>query len=251
MPIKILILDIENYPNEVDAWGLFKQNISIQQINNVGRMICFASKWLGEDEVSFFGQSDDISRKIMLDNAWKLLDQADAVIHYNGINFDRKIVNTEFIKEGYSPPSPCKDIDLLREVKKNFRLPSNKLDFVLQYFGIGQKVKHEGHELWQKVRAGDKVSWDKMEEYNKGDVIPLEMLYNVLRPWIKIHPNVGLYIDTALPVCRVCGSDKLVKKGKEYTQLSHYQRYKCKECGSNLRGRLNNAERGHLTMGVM
>jgi hypothetical protein len=101
-----------------------------------------------------------------------------------------------------------------------------------------------------KCRRGDSEAWKKMQEYNEGDVYPLEALYDKIKPWIKSHPNMGLYVDSDRPVCRICGSDKLVKKGKERTQLSSYQRFKCKSCGANLRGRINKQDRTNLLQGV-
>lgn len=249
--IKILVADVETLPHQVDVWGFYNQNIGLNQVNKVGRMCCYASKWLGEPEITFKAASDEISRGIMLDTLWKQMDEADAIIHYNGINFDIRVIQTEFAKEGYALPSPSKQIDILREVKRNFRLPSNKLDFVLQYFGLGKKVEHEGHELWQRVRRNEAAAWKKMEEYNRGDVILLEKLYYYIRGYIQNHPNVGLFVNSEEPVCRICGSTDLVKKGKEHTQLSSYQRFKCKSCGGNMRGRLNIADRTNLLQGVI
>ena len=250
MNIKLLSIDIECSPNIVHVWGLFNQNIGINQIVKPSETICFAAKWYGKPDVIFLAQTDEISKRKMVHKAWTLLDEADAVLHYNGIKFDIPSLNTEFRKMGLNPPSPFKQIDLYREVKKNFRLPSYKLDFVLQYFGIGAKVKHEGHELWVKCLQNDPEAWEKMREYNVGDILPLERLYDKIRPWIKSHPNMGLYIDTEQPTCRICGSTNLNKKGFEHTQLSSYQRYKCKGCGANLRGRINKADRNNLTLGV-
>ena len=248
--IKILEIDIETIANLVDAWGLFNQNIGINQIHSPSEMVCFASKWYRKDDITFLGQTDLISKRKMLHTLWKQLDEADAVIHYNGKKFDIPTINKEFILEGFNPPSPYKQIDLYMEVKKNFRLPSYKLDFVCQYFGLGSKVQHEGHELWMKIRANDKDAWRRFQEYNEQDVLLLEKLYDKIKAWIKNHPNMGLYVDSDKPVCRICGSTNLVKKGTEITNLSSYQRFKCKDCSANLRGRLNLANRNNLTVGV-
>ncbi|NIV35232.1 MAG: hypothetical protein GWN58_38990, partial [Anaerolineae bacterium] len=48
----------------------------------------------------------------MLEGAWELLDEADAVVHYNGKKFDIPTLNREFVKYGFTPPSPYKQIDL-------------------------------------------------------------------------------------------------------------------------------------------
>jgi len=75
-----------------------------------------------------------------------------------------------------------------------------------------------------------------MERYNKQDVNILEKVYKRMLPWIKNHPNYGLYTDNTRPVCRNCGRSTIIKKGIEYTQTGKYQRYKCRGCGTHLRG---------------
>lgn len=51
--MKILLLDIETAPNTVYTWGLFKQNIAINQIESPGYILCWAAKWLGDDRMFF------------------------------------------------------------------------------------------------------------------------------------------------------------------------------------------------------
>ena len=46
------------------------------------------------------------------------------------------------------------------------RFDSNKLDYVSKYLGIGEKVRHEGHELWVKCMEKDNAAWKRMKEYN-------------------------------------------------------------------------------------
>ena len=84
----------------------------------------------------------------MLEGIHSLLDEADAVCHYNGTKFDMPTLNKEFLVHRMTPPPPMKQIDLLRVVKSQFRFPSNKLDYVAQRLGLGKKKDHEGHTLW-------------------------------------------------------------------------------------------------------
>jgi len=158
------------------------------------------------------------------------------VVHYNGTKFDIPTLNKEFLLHRYSPPSPYKQIDLLRVVRSQFRFPSNKLDYVAQRLGLGQKHAHEGHELWVKCMNGDKDAWKRMADYNIQDVILLEDLYNTLLPWIKNHPNWGLYND-GKPMCPNCGSPFFKRNGYAYAQETKYQRYKCNSCGHPFRGK--------------
>ncbi len=168
--------------------------------------------------------------KAMLKGIHGLLNDADAVVHYNGTKFDIPTLNKEFLLHSFNPPSPYKQIDLLRVVRSNFRFPSNKLDYVAQRLNLGKKHEHEGHELWVKCMNGDKDAWKRMEQYNIQDVVLLESLYNSLRPWIRNHPNHNLFADDH--VCPNCASTRLQKRGTAISSTGTYQRYQCASCGT-------------------
>jgi hypothetical protein len=89
-----------------------------------------------------------------------------------------------------------------------------------------------------------------MERYNRRDVTIMEGLYTKLLPWIKDHPNYGLYVDSERPVCNKCGSHVLTKQGTKKTKTQVYQQYQCKKCGSWNSDRINstptNAKRNTL-----
>lgn len=192
-------------------------------------VMCWAAKWLGEEDVMF--DSVHVSKpKAMLRRIHELISAADAVVHYNGTKFDMPTLNKEFLLHNMNPPAPYKQIDLLKQVRSQFRFPSNKLDYVSQRLGLGKKTSHEGHELWVKCMNKDKDAWKRMEEYNKQDVILLEKLYVRLLPWIKNHPNHNHSSDEH--VCPTCGSHNIQKRGTAVTTTASYQRYQCRSCGS-------------------
>lgn len=228
--MKVLLLDIETAPNVAHVWGLYKQNISISQLLDSSYVMCWSAKWLGESEV-FFDSLYKSKPKKMLQKIYKLLEKADAVIHYNGSRFDIPTLNKEFLLFGFNPPATYQQIDLLKTARKQFKFPSNKLDYIAQSLKVGQKTKHAGHDLWVKCMTGDAKSWQTMEEYNKNDVVLLEAVYNKLLPWITNHPNVAL-INNEEQACPNCGSLALNKRGYSFTSSGKYQRYQCKDCGS-------------------
>jgi len=235
--MRILLLDIETSPNTALVWGLFKQNIAITHLIDSSKTLCWAAKWVGEDEIMFSSLST-ATRKKMIKQIYNLLNEADVVVHYNGKHFDIPILNVEFISLGLVPPDTYKQVDLLEVARKHFRFTSNKLDYVLKALKIGAKVEHKGVELWIGCMNNDEASWRKMEEYNIGDVVPLERLYERLLPWITNHPNTALYLaDIGSPRCTNCGSVQIIRKGIETTKTQRYQRYRCKDCGTSLRGR--------------
>jgi uncharacterized protein YprB with RNaseH-like and TPR domain len=192
-------------------------------------VLCWAAKWYGDEKILFSGVNT-VKPKSMLIKIYDLLNEADAVIHYNGTKFDIPTLNKEFLLYGMTPPAPYKQIDLLRVAKNQFRFPSNKLDYVAQALGLGKKTKHIGHELWIQCMAGNKEAWAMMEEYNRNDVVLLEKVYDKLKPWIKNHANHGVYEDGIC--CTNCASINYERRGWAYTTAHKYRRYVCKDCGT-------------------
>ncbi|MEU0912166.1 ribonuclease H-like domain-containing protein [Streptomyces althioticus] len=233
--MKLLTIDIETSPHMANVWNLWNQNIHLPQLLESGEVICFAAKWYDSSETSFFS-SFHHGKSEMVGAAHSLLDEADAVIHFNGQRFDIPHLNREFVEAGLTPPSPYAQIDLLKVVKKNFRFPSNKLDYVTKKLGLDHKVQNSGHQLWVKCMAGDFQAWEEMKKYNMQDVVITEQLYDKLLPWISSHPAHGLYVEGDEEVCPNCGGDELQKRGWSHTQVSSYQRYQCMGCGKWSRG---------------
>jgi len=232
--MNILFIDIETTPMTAYTWGLWQQNVSLSQIIDSTEMMCFGARWYGEKKVHFKSLHHH-GKQEMLDSVHKLLDEADVVVGWNSASFDSKHLKRELLEAGMMPPSPYKDMDLMRTVKSQFRFPSNKLDYVAQKLGVGAKVQHSGFELWVKCMANDKKAWAEMKKYQIQDVNLLIDLYEKLKPWIKNHPNVALY-DGLEDGCTNCGSVNLHRRGLARTASSSYQRYQCKDCGKWLRG---------------
>ena len=224
----ILLLDIETAPNLAHVWGLWDQNVSLNQLIDSGYILCWTAKWLGKEGV-FFSSRQKNTKKGMLKSIHSLLNEADAVVHYNGRRFDVPWLNREFITCGFKPPSPYKEIDLLETVKKSFKFPSNKLEYVSKALGVGEKIKTT-HELWIGCMKNDPKCWELMQEYNIRDVVLLERVYEKLLPWIKGHANYSMLSANTL-VCPNCGGNNAQRRGFSYTLASKFQRYQCKDCG--------------------
>lgn len=235
--MKILALDIETAPNLVHVWGLWQQNVGLPQIIDSGYVLSCAAKWIGEDDIKFFSGFHDGHKK-MLKQIHKLIDEADAVVHFNGTKFDIPTLNKEFLLYDLAPPSPVKEIDLLKTARSRFRFPSNKLDYIANALDVGQKIKHIGHELWVRCMNNDPEAWQMMKDYNIQDVVLLEKVYYKLLPWIKGHANYGLHVDNAL-VCPNCGGNHYHSRGYQYTSTCKYQRYQCVGCKTWFRSTKN------------
>ena len=235
--MKILTLDIETAPNTAYVWGLWKQNIAVSQIKESGYILSWAAKWLHEKELRSSSLWKNTPEK-MLRPIHNLLSEADSVVHYNGTKFDIPWLNGEFAKIHLAPPAPYHQIDLLRVVRNQFKFPSNKLEFVAKALGVGAKSDIMTFEDWVGCIEGDAQSWRKMDHYNRKDVELTEELYLRLLPWIKQHPNHGLY-KIEKKICPSCGSDHYHSRGTMTTRAGVYQRYQCQNCGTWFRGNKN------------
>ena len=230
--LKILEIDIESVPHEAVTFGIWKQTISPKNITKFGYTMCFAAKWFGKHGVMFHSEWDGGMDK-MVQAAWDLLNEADAIISYNGDRFDVPMLNKEFLKHGLLPPEPYHQIDLIKTVKREFRFPGgNSLDQVLRFLGMKQKISHKGIDLWIECMNSEPKALAEMERYNKRDVTIMEALYKRLLPWIKQHPNHALYTDDTRPCCPKCGCRKLTRQGFKHTKTQSYQQFKCTKCGS-------------------
>lgn len=203
-------------------------------------MLSWAARWVGGDGETIFRSTHHNGKQEMMTDMWCLLDEADAVLHFNGRRFDVPFVNTEFAALEMKPPSPYRQIDLLDTAKRKFKLPTNKLAYVSKFFGLEGKVQHEGFPLWIKCMNGDADAWSRMREYNIQDVELLEDLYLKMLPWIDRHPNVALLEDgdpdrADDPRCTRCGGYDLSPNGYQSTTTGKYRRYRCDSCGGYVR----------------
>lgn len=231
---RILSIDIETSPNLAYVWGIWQQNVGLNQLVETSEMMCFAARFLGEKKMHYYSTFHD-GKEEMVQAAWDLLDEADAVLHYNGKRFDIPHLNREFVTAGLGPPSPYDQIDLLAVMRKQFRFPSNKLAYVSRALGMKGKLDTGGFELWTKCIAGDPKSWVTLKRYNCQDVVLLEEMYDEILPWITPHPNRRLFGDA--DGCPRCGAkDSLQKRGYKALQTGVYQQYQCQSCRAWARG---------------
>lgn len=239
---RILVCDIETRPNLVYTFGLHDQNIGINQIVEPHGVMCWAAKWYGEPKVLFRSTHHD-GYDTMVRDIWELVDEADIIVGYNHRSFDMKHLAREWALAGLPPPSPWQDIDLLSVVRRRFRFPSNKLDWVSRELGIGHKVPHAGFELWRDCMAGDDKAWAKMRRYNKHDVVLTELAYSRLLPWINGHPNMSVLSGERVSGCTTCGATELEDAGWQVTQTRAYQRFRCVVCRSLIRSTVSDSRR--------
>lgn len=244
---KVLLLDIETSPLISYTWGIWEQNVALNQIKSDWHVLSWSAKWLGDppNKIMYMDQRnakdiEDDSK--ILKGIWQLLDSADIIITQNGKSFDQKKLNARFILNGMQPPSSFKHIDTMLLAKKFFSFTSNKLEYMTsklctKYKKLVNRGEFAGFELWKECLKGNLKAWKAMEKYNKYDVLSLEELYTKLIPWDNTI-NFNLYSDSVELVC-TCGSKSFQRRGFYYTATGKFQKHRCNECGSELRDKEN------------
>ncbi len=227
---KCLLYDIETSPNLGFYFELYREGNIVWNETN-WYMLSFSWKWLGESKTHVLSlpdfktykkdKEDDVE---LVKELWKLFDEADVVIAHNGNQFDQKKSNARFIYHKLKPPTPYKEIDTKLVAKRHFKFDSNKLNDLGKYLGVGEKLQTGGFDLWKQCMAGDKKAWKTMCEYNKQDVILLEKVYLILRPWMVNPPYMG-------EGCPNCQSKKIQRRGYRMAKGKKYPRLQCQSCG--------------------
>lgn len=236
-PRKILYLDIETKPAKVWTWDFWNVNISPDKIIEPNGLLCFAASWDSEKKIRFHSENVD-GFEAMVHEAWKLLNEADVVVTYNGNKFDIPHLQRAFTLVGLPSPSPFVSVDLFAVMKKEQRgvWPSLRLAYLSQQLELSGKLPNDGFQLWLDCIAGDLKAWRQMERYNKQDVKVLKDAFPLLRHKVKNLPSASLYMDTDERVCPNCGSQDFQSRGVQRNKTRSYRRFFCNACQSWFRG---------------
>lgn len=239
---KILLFDIETTSLEARVWRIFNQNVSPVngQLKGEWKMICWSAKWLFQKKIiSNVCTPEEMINKDdsrIVKKLWELMNEADIVIAHYGDRFDIPMSNTRFICNNLPSPSPYQSIDTKKVASKHFKFESNKLDYIGYKFGLGRKIVTD-YGLWDDCEKGCIKALTKMSRYCNQDVRLLEAVYLLMRPYIKPHPNIGLFILDNIERCPTCGSDDIKWGSKYRTYVNTYNAFQCNNCKSYGRSR--------------
>ena len=253
---KILVFDIETSPMEVFVWGLYKQQIPISNVIKDFSLLSWSAKWLFDPTIMSAKvtgwEAKNREDGSIIEGLWKLLDEADMVVGHNVAKFDVRKSNLRFHINGLKPPMPYRIIDTMKHSMRVFGSSSYKMDYLNKIFGLNMK-KSATYDLWVRSVNGDESALTEMLRYNEFDVVVTEELYLDLRPWMKSHPNVALYIDTEETICTNCGNEDLEWGGFYYTPAGRYKAFRCSGCGAIGRSRISSLtkeERAKLLLSI-
>lgn len=223
-----------------------KVSIGAENIIKESAIICICYKWDGESKIHSltWDNGDD---KNMIEQFAPIINSADEVCAHNGDKFDVKWFRTRCLKHRVLMTPFIKSIDTLKESRLLFNHPSNKLDYLGKYHGIGSKVETP-KGLWDKVILNnDQDALKKMVKYCKGDVKLLQDYYNLIKPYSKVKTNCAIKYGREVVSCPEClssqtniHSHKISASGMKSTIM------KCKDCGKYFSVSTSRLER-HLT----
>ena len=260
---RIALLDVETSLMKGYFFGTFKQNISLDCIEQDWNMLSFAAKWHGVPHVLYqdlSAQRNPINDKKLCTSLHRILREADVVIAHNGKRFDMRKIRARMAHNRMAPIPNVRVIDTLTESRKQFGFTSHKLIYLTEKFGEngerkGEHLKFPGIKLWLGCQSGNPEAWAEMKEYNIPDVTTMESMYNELRGWYQGAQNLAVFLPSILEgkACPNCTSTNVkLERGKYvYTQVSVYQRYQCGDCGAYARGRSHvrsREDRQHVIM---
>ena len=247
MTAKLLFWDTEISHVISQHYGLWNTNIYPDNILHDWFMICGQWRWHGKRKIETVSLLDDMGR--FNNNSWDVrnlhiddyhvvktlrdtLAQADIVIHHNGDKFDIKKLNARCIYHRIPPVPPIRTVDTLKEARKIAAISSNSLDYLAKYFDLPcRKIKLKPGTM-QRAGLGDEKAIKEVVRYGRGDIPPLEGIYDRLLGYMKSHPNLNVYrADGDRFRCPKCGSENLTKDGHSYTNAGKRRKYRCNNCG--------------------
>lgn len=238
MKRKTYVFDLETSLIEALTFGPMWEADLVSIIKHA-ELLCFAYKELGSKRSYVYSQRDFKTQRELIQRLWDMANDSAVLIAHNGKSFDVKMMNTFFIANGFPPPSPYKVIDTKLVAKRYFRFPSNSLDELANFFGLEGKMETGGKKLWIKCRQKNQDgtvahpdAWNKMERYNRQDIIVLEEVYLKMHEWIENHPDKAIYVPGDL--CPRCNGSNITKRGLRPRVEGRVQEYCCNGCAKRL-----------------
>lgn len=227
------------------VWDLETTNLK----GNFGYILAGAWKVFGEKKIHHVSitdtktfEKDPTNDKIVCQEIFNSLEGADMWVAHFGQWFDRKMMNTRMIGNGFKgglPPIPL--LDTWRIAKDNLSLNSNRLATIAEWLDLEEKTPLSGKK-WTRAMAGHKPSIKYVVRHCRQDVVVLEQVYEKIRCLSTTHPNVNMAhdeVDGTGPVtepCPICGEVALQRRGKNIARTRWSQRYHCRNCGGWSKG---------------
>lgn len=237
--LKILELDYETSPQIGYFFGSIWETNIIKVIRHE-QVLTASYKWYGEKTVHVVGQNDFkdyipgvLNDKSLIEFLAPIIAEADFLVAHNGDNFDFKVFNTRLLAHRLPPMPDVKTFDTKKLARGKFHFPSNKLNDIADFLGVGQKLQHHGLDMWLGCENGNESDWKTMKKYDKQDTILMDKIFTIILPYVKL-PAMFDKVNDELKRCPnpICGSDDVSLQGyRILASGKKKRRYQCNVCG--------------------
>jgi DNA polymerase III epsilon subunit-like protein len=133
----------------------------------------------------------EVTDRRILQELQPLLGQFDYIVcHYGAMDrgLDIRFLRTRFVKLGLKFPvyGQMYAIDTFLMSKYKFKLHSNRLDTIAEYFGCPyQKTELKG-DVWTLAKKGSSKALRYILDHNQKDVLILEWVHKKLEPYANL-----------------------------------------------------------------
>lgn len=241
--LSTLIYDIETSPMVGATWNVYETDLL--NIYQYGQVLSVAWSWVGRQGVYVMAQPDfdgykpgKVNDKEIVKFIHELFNKADCIVAHNGDNYDVRYCNARFMYYQLDPPTPYVTYDTKKAAKRIGRFPTNKLNDIGKYLGLGQKERTGGYDLWEDCMNGDMRAWARMKKYNKQDVVLDKKVMERLLIWDKMSPNANVYYEEHMGCTNIsCPSrtqghpQRIQRRGRRMKKTCWSWAYQCQECG--------------------
>lgn len=195
-PAKILLFDLECTSLKADF----------------GSIIAIGWKWLGDDEPVTVWTGSPRSDRTLVKRFLKVWNQADIMVAYNGVRFDRPYLYTKLLEHGLEIPPNTPMVDPYFAARSNTSLSRKSLEVVARFLDLDVQKTPVSGRIWKAATHGSPAERREalvyIAEHCRLDVLVLEQVYLAFRPLMRAHPRVGTPAQ-----CRHCGHDHLIRRG--------------------------------------
>lgn len=228
---KVLFYDIEVSYGLAKAWRPgYKLRLTYDDFIVHPRIICISYKWNDSEEVHSVRWDSNQDDKNLLELFIPELNKADFIVGHNADRFDLPWIRTRALLHGIDMHPKYASVDTYKVAKYNFNFPSNKLNDIGLYLGLGEKLP-SGIKLWDDVvLKQNPEALEKMIAYCNQDVILLEKVYNSLKKMMLNQNHAGVVNGTVKQVSPYTGSKNIELVKTTTTKAGTVKRLmKCKD----------------------
>jgi hypothetical protein len=232
---KILLIDIETAPLKLWSYGIREQYHAVNSIDEDWTLLSFAAKFLNEEKIHYFHVDPNSPRddRSVAEEAYKLISQCDYLVAHN-LAFDLKMLKARWLFYDFKVTRPFQKICTYQIAKSNFRMTSNKLEYLAKYLNVIEKLDHgkfPGMELFKQCVNGNMEAFRELEDYNVRDVVTLEAIFLKLRRYDSRIRFSFFYQESTCS----CGSKEFREVDPVATSTGIFRTQQCIECGKCFR----------------